>query len=245
MPNIKLTIAYDGTNYHGWQRQKGHITIQETIERALKKFFKLRINLTASGRTDAGVHAISQVANFKIKKLKIPIEKLTYVLNNALPEDIRILKSELVNNTFDARKSAKSKTYLYVISNSSVQSPFSSRYSWHIPDKLNIHKMRSGGKYLIGKKDFRAFMSSGSAVNFTKRTIKKITISKHDSQIFITIKSDGFLKQMVRNIIGTLVEVGMGKRQPTDIRRILNSKDRKKAGICAPANGLFLLKVEY
>ncbi len=245
MPNIKLTISYDGTGYHGWQKQRGFKTIQGTLERALKKIFKENIKVTGASRTDAGVHAIAQVANFKVKRIKIPLNKIPYVLNNALPEEIRIIDCASVNNNFHSRKSAKSKTYLYVISNAPVQSPFSTRYSWHIPYKINLSKMRRAAKMLEGKHDFKSFMSAGSTVRSTMRNLKEIRIQKKDSQIMIFFKADGFLKQMVRNITGTLAEIGMGKREPEEIRNILNARDRKKAGLCAPPNGLFLLEAKY
>jgi tRNA pseudouridine38-40 synthase len=245
MPNIKLTISYDGTNYHGWQKQKSQPTIQGTIEMALKKILNEEVSLTGAGRTDAGVHAIGQVANFRIKKMKIPVAKLPFVLNNLLPQDIRILKAEEVNDNFNARKFAKSKTYLYVISNTPVQSPFSAPYSWHILDKLNLKRMREAGKMFTGKKDFRAFMASDSTSKSSIRTIKKLSITKKNGQIFITVSANGFLKQMVRNIVGTIVETGLGKLDPSEIPEIISSGDRKMAGVCAPARGLFLLKVDY
>ncbi len=245
MPNIKLTISYDGTGYHGWQKQKGLKTVQGTLEGALKKIFKENIKLTGAGRTDAGVHAIAQVANFKVRNIKIPINKIPYVLNNLLPEEIRIIDCASVNDNFHARRSAKSKTYLYVISNAPVQSPFSARYSWHIPYKINLKRMRRAAKMLEGKHDFKSFMSAGSAVKSTIKNMEEIKIQKKDSQIMIFFRADGFLKQMVRNITGTLVEIGTGKREPEEIRNILDGKDRKKAGQCAPAKGLFLLEVKY
>lgn len=245
MPNIKLTISYDGTNYHGWQKQKNRVTIQQTLESALEKIINKKINLTGAGRTDAGVHAIAQVANFKTDTINIPVNKLPLTLNSILPEDIRVLSGEIVDENFHARKSAKSKTYLYVISNTPIQSPFFARYSWHIPYKINLKKMQKAAKILRGKHDFRSFMSQGSNTKSTVRNLMKVKIKKKDSQIIFTLKADGFLKQMVRNIIGTLVEIGTGKREPEEIIKILNAKDRTKAGICAPPNGLFLLEVNY
>lgn len=245
MQNIKITVSYDGTNYYGWQKQKGKKTIQGTLEKALRRILKRTVKLTGSGRTDAGVHAFFQCANFKTDKLLVPVKKLPYVLNRLLPEDIRVLNAEEVDEGFDARRSAKAKTYMYVISNLSVQSPFSARYSWHIPEPLDVTKMRKAARTLIGKHDFRAFMSSGSVVSSTVREVKKIVIKKKNSQIMIIIRADGFLKQMVRNIVGTLVEAGKGKRTPQEVAKILSSRDRTKAGICAPAHGLFLLSVDY
>ncbi len=245
MPNIKLTISYDGTNYHGWQKQKNMVTIQQTLESALEKILNKKIKLTGAGRTDAGVHAIAQIANFKIASIKIPVNKLPVALNSILPEDIRVLSGEIVDENFHARKSAKSKTYLYVISNTPVQSPFSAKYSWHIPYKINLKRMQKAAKILRGKHDFKSFMSHGSNPKSTVRNLMEVKIKKKDSQIIFTFEADGFLKQMVRNITGTLVEIGIGKREPEEVIKILNAKDRTKAGICAPAHGLFLLKVNY
>lgn len=245
MPNIKLTISYDGTNYHGWQKQKNKVTIQQTLESALEKILNKKINLTGAGRTDAGTHAIAQIANFKIDSVRIPLNKLSVALNSTLRDDIRVLSSEIVQENFHARKSAKTKTYLYVISNTPVQSPFSARYSWYIPYKINLKRMQKAAKMLKGKQDFKSFMSQGSNTKSTVRNLREIKIKKKNSQIIFTFEADGFLKQMVRNIIGTLVEIGIGKREPEEILKILNAKDRTKAGVCAPANGLFLLEVNY
>jgi len=245
MPNIKLTISYDGTDYLGWQKQKKGKTIQDTLESALSKIFKKPVKVTGSGRTDAGVHALAQVANFTVKPLRIPLAKLPSVINNALPPDIRITGCELVDEDFNARRSAKEKTYLYVISNSVVQSPFSARYAWHVPSPLDIKKMKRAARHLKGRHDFKAFSASDSSTENTIRTIKKITIEKNGTEIFVLITANGFLKQMARNIVGTLVDVGRGKIDPEEIKNILLSRDRKRAGKCAPANGLFLLNVRY
>lgn len=245
MPNIKLTISYDGTNYHGWQRQKDKVTIQQTLESALEKILNKKIILTGAGRTDAGTHAIAQIANFKIDRIRIPLNKLSVALNSTLPNDIRVLSSEIVHENFHAQKSAKSKIYLYVILNNPVQSPFSARYSWHIPHKINLNRMRRAVKMLKGKHDFKSFMSVGSNMKSTVRNLIEIKIKKKNSQIIFTFEADGFLKQMVRNITGTLVEIGSGKREPEEILKILNAKDRTKVGVCAPAKGLFLLEVNY
>jgi len=242
--NIKLIISYDGSNYHGWQRQRGKPTVQGILENTLKKMLA-KIKVTGAGRTDAGAHALGQVANFHVDKLKMPVKKLRTVLNNLLPEDIRILEASSCPLSFDSRRSAKGKTYIYLVCNSEMILPFFSKYSWHMPVKLNINKMIAAGACLAGTHDFASFMSSGSSVKTTIRTIKSIRIVKDDPFITFCIRGNGFLKQMVRSIVGSLVEVGLGKMTPNEFKGILAKKDRTAAGRCAPAKGLFLLSVEY
>lgn len=253
MGNIKLTIEYDGTNYNGWQRQSSRFkTIQEEIEKAIKKITGRNPKLYGSGRTDSGVSAKGQVANFHTNS-NLSLEKLRRGLNAVLPRDISIIKTEEVSKSFHSRFDAKSKIYRYTILNRNSQSPFLNRFCLHIPCKLNLSLMKKEAKILSGRRNFRAFAASGKLAcrqagkeKSTIRTIKRISVSKNeDSTITINIEADGFLYNMVRNIVGTLIEVGRGKFPPGSMKRILNAKDRTRAGPTAPAHGLCLMEVRY
>ncbi|GFR35257.1 tRNA pseudouridine(38-40) synthase TruA [Thermobrachium celere] len=244
MRNIKLIIEYDGTNYVGWQKQKNGLSISEVIEDAIFKITKQSVNLIGSGRTDAGVHARGQVANFLIET-KIPADKLKDAINSKLPSDISIISSEEVDESFHARYSSKGKWYSYTILNRVEPSPFYNKYAAHIKYKLDLDKMIKASKYLIGQHDFAAFKSEGSSVKTTVRTIYKIDINKDGDIIRLDFEGDGFLYNMVRIITGTLIDVGRGKIQTEDVQKILNSKDRRNAGFTAPACGLCLEKVYY
>jgi len=245
MRNIKLEIEYDGSNYVGWQIQNRPQTIQETIEKVLRKILQEKIQLIASGRTDSGVHAISQVANFKTNS-QISPERLQLALNGNLPQDIVITKIEDVALRFNSRFSAKSKVYRYTILNRKYHSPLlrNTVYFYHHP--LNVNLMRQEAKCLLGKHDFKSFCASGSKVKGTVRTIKKLAIKKSISGlIIIDIEADGFLYNMVRNIIGTLIIIGRGKFLKGSMQKILASRNRNLAGPTAAACGLALLKVHY
>lgn len=252
MNNIKLTIEYDGTNYCGWQKQKTrrkqNPSIQRILESCLKKILKHKVNLIASGRTDSGVHAIGQVANFKTTS-KIATKIMMSALNGNLPQDIRILRVEGVPLEFHSRYSVRSKIYRYYLLNQSFKSPFFDSYSYWFKFSLDINLMKKAASYLTGRYDFKALCASGSSVEDTIRTIKKISISKlkifNCNMICIEIESDGFLYNMVRNIIGTLIEVGRGRFSPKHIKKIIKSRNRSLAGPCVPAKGLFLVKVKY
>lgn len=247
MRNLKLIIEYDGTNYCGWQTQRGYKpkSIQETIEKALQKILHHKVCLIGSGRTDAGVHASAQIANFKTDS-GIAREKLQKALNGTLPVDIRISKVEEVNPGFHSRFDVKSKLYRYAVLsrnyNSALLKDFV--YFYHYP--LDIKLMRQEAGCLIGRHDFRAFCAEGISAKDTVRTIKKITIKKFPQSIIaIDIEADGFLYNMVRNIVGTLLEIGRKKFKKRDLKRILLSKNRKFAGPTVPAKGLCLVKVNY
>ena len=244
MKNIKLHIEYEGTNYNGWQSQKGGNTIQQIIEERLGKILGERVKIIGAGRTDAGVHALDQVANFFTEK-DIPPESLKKALNSMLPVDIKIRKIEECPLDFHARLNAKGKIYQYLILNSEYPSPFLIRYAWHIKKPLNLEAMREGSEYLIGEKDFSAFMASGSGVKNRIREVRWIRWKRRGRLLFFGIRANGFLRHMVRIMVGTLVYVGLGKLPPPSIKEILNSKDRKNAGITAPPQGLFLRKVIY
>jgi len=251
MRNIKLIIEYDGTNYSGWQIQKRckredrgkKRTIQEVLEEVLAKILQDKVKVVASGRTDAGVHAKNQVANFKVES-EISTRDLKKALNANLPSDIVIKKVNDVEFDFHARFNAKSKVYRYQISQKFL-SCFDRLYFTYIPYILDLNLMRKEANVLIGRHNFKSFQSSGGKTKNTIRTIKDIKIKKRKRYIFIDIEADGFLYNMVRNIVGTLIEIGRGKFSPGSMRKILKAKDRKVAGPTVPAKGLFLMRVKY
>jgi len=242
--NIKLILEYDGTFYHGWQKQPGLLTIQEVIERSLCSLLKEEIKVSAAGRTDAGVHAKGQAINF-ITSTSISPCAIRRALNSYLPKDIRVKKAEIVPLDFDARKSALSRLYRYTICNSAFQPPFYCNFTWHIPFLLEINKMSKASRLLIGRHDFSSFQSQGSPTFSSIREIEKSVLFKKGRFIIVYIKADSFLYKMVRNIIGTLVEVGRGKISLPEINSILEAKNRRVAGPTAPPQGLCLIKVYY
>ncbi|RJP57121.1 MAG: tRNA pseudouridine(38-40) synthase TruA [Deltaproteobacteria bacterium] len=245
MRNIKLLIEYDGTNYHGWQIQPNATSIQETIENRLQKITQEEIRLIAAGRTDAGVHAIEQVANFSTKS-RLDINNIQRGLNSLLPPDIAIKEISEAEQDFHARYSAKSKIYRYVILNRRFPSPLYRNFSWFIPFKLDIKEMKNAVQCLVGEHDFSSFKASGCNSHNPIREVYGISVDK-DTKGFIIfeIEANAFLKQMVRNIVGTLTDVGKGKIGVSEFEEILRAKDRKKAGITAPPQGLFLAKIKY
>ena len=245
MRTIKLVVEYDGTHYLGWQVQPKVSTIQEVLQEKLFSLTGERVHLMGSGRTDAGVHALGQVAHFKTKSLLDP-QTIQRALNGLLPSDIVIQSVVEVDEGFHARRSSKSKVYEYRILNRNLRSAFHKGYAWHIPQKLNLKEMKKATRQLIGEHDFASFQSLGSP---QKTTVRKVIRAewKRDRDGFLRfeIEANGFLKQMVRAIVGTLVEVGKGKIDSVAFRRVLDSKDRRKAGPTAPAHGLFLKEVKY
>lgn len=245
MRNIKLLIEYDGTNYQGWQIQAKGVTIQGLIEEKLAILTGELIHLIGSGRTDAGVHALGQVAHFKTKS-QMDVHTIQRALNSLLPSDIVIQRAEEVKEDFHARKQSKSKVYEYCILNRKVRSPFQHGYAWHIPQKLDFRAMEGATQDLVGEHDFSSFRSVGSP---TRTAVRKVIRAKwkkgRDGLIRFEIEANGFLKQMVRAIVGTLVEVGKGKISSEEFQKILCAKDRKRAGPTAPARGLFLKEVKY
>ena len=245
MRNIKLKIEYDGKEFNGWQRKRNKLNIQGNIEQAIKNVTGEEVDLTASGRTDAGVHAYGQVANFKTNS-NIPIEKIPIALNTNLKKSIRIISAEEVDERFHSRLTCKRKTYRYVINNSEFASAIYRNLETHIPQKLNVEKMKEAVKYFEGEHDFKAFKASGTSSKSSVRTIYKAEVYEMpNNRIYIEITGNGFLYNMVRIIAGTLVEVGLEKIKPQEIKEIIDSKDRKRAGKTLPPNGLYLLKVEY
>jgi len=244
--NIKLVLEYDGTNYHGWQSQigSGLPTIQDVFEHALKKLTSETINVVSSGRTDAGVHALGHVANFKTAS-RIPAEAWAPALNHLLPNDIRVLLANEVPDDFHARFSARGKIYQYRILNRRCPSALYRNYSWHMSKRLNLKNMRSAAACLVGKHDFSAFRSSECGAKTPVRTLKTLNIKKSGEFVEILLEADAFLMHMARNIVGTLAEVGLNRRPVADVKRILLSCDRSMAGRSAPSCGLYLLKVFY
>jgi len=240
--NILLKIQYIGTHYCGWQRQNNGESIQEEIETAIYKVTGKQVNLIGSGRTDSGVHALGQVANFVIDT-NIPSGKIKYAINHYLPEDIRILESKNIEDSFHARYSSKKKTYCYRINMNSIESPFEKNRSYFVGKNLNLHKMIDESKFLIGEHDFAAFQSEGSSVKTTVRIIYSLEINCENNIVEIHISGNGFLYNMVRIIAGTLIEIGKGKDY--SIIDIISSGQRGNAGPTAPACGLFMEKVEY
>ena len=243
--NFKITIEYDGTRYHGWQRQKNDRTIQEEIEKAVLAITGQNVSLTGSGRTDAGVHAYGQVANFSCET-NLAAQDLLGGLNSLTSDDIVIHRCEEVDASFHARYDVKSKTYVYKFLNRPKPAAIERHYAWHIRKKLNLEAMRTASAHLIGSHNFKAFEGAGSPRSHTTRHVFKANlVDEGDGYLAFEIEADGFLRFMVRNIVGTLVNVGLGKISPEEFKRILESKDRDQAGATAPAHGLFLLNVAY
>ena len=243
--NFKLTIEYDGSDFHGWQRQNNDPTIQGEIENALQIMTKQKINLIGSGRTDAGVHAFGQVANFKCETRLDPAAFLNG-LNSLLPDAIVICKCECVNEDFHARYTTKSKIYRYRILNRRLPAAIERQYSWHIRRSLDLDSMRRAAAHIIGTHNFKSFEGTGSPRSDSTRQVFEAKFYRETTDILVfEIKAEGFLRFMVRNIIGTLVEVGLAKITPEDFQAILLSRDRSRAGATAPPNGLFLVRVEY
>ena len=244
MRNIKLTIEYDGTSYGGWQKQKNNRTIQQCIEEAIKLLTGEEVELIGSSRTDAGVHAKGMVANF-ITNSQIPADKFREAINTKLPDDIGIIKSEEVDRNFHSRYDSKGKTYCYTLVNRYEKVCIGRNYVYQVRDELNYNLMKEAAKYFLGKHDFKAFKTNGSSVKTSVRTINGLELELKGDVIKIFVSADGFLYNMVRIIVGTLIEVGKGKIKPESIERIIKNGDRSKAGPCVPPNGLVLEKVFY
>jgi tRNA pseudouridine38-40 synthase len=241
--NIKLVIEYDGTNYAGWQQQKNGITIHETLSKAIERVVNENVKLHGSGRTDAGTHAVGQVANFKTKS-NIPGYNLVQAINTYLPKDIVVRSAKKVPEKFHSRYSAKSKIYCYTILNSNIKNAIGRDYCLHYGASLDIEKMQKASKVLMGKHDFSTFKSKSDVIS-SVRTIMKLEIKKKGKFLMFTIEADGFLYKMVRSIVGTLLEVGKGKMTIAEFKKIVKSGIRAKAGNTVAANGLCLLKVKY
>ncbi|MCP5046134.1 MAG: tRNA pseudouridine(38-40) synthase TruA [bacterium] len=242
--NYKIIVHYDGTRYSGWQYQAPpQKTVQGELIRALKVISKRKVVVTGSSRTDAGVHSMGLTANFHLK-IRIAAESLQKALNSLLPEDIRIMECEAMDKSFNARFNAESKTYVYRIFFGQVCSPFIGRYCLHIPYPLNLRSMRKAVPYFIGEKDFSSF-TSDEPNKKRVRDITEFTMRVRGEEIVFTIRGRSFLRYMVRNIIGTIIDVGRGKLKVGDLPGIFEAKDRRAGGQTAPSRGLTLAKVHY
>jgi tRNA pseudouridine38-40 synthase len=244
MRNIKLTIEYDGTDYHGWQSQANAISVQGVLEKALKTLTGEDCPLTGASRTDAGVHAYGQTANFFTDSNILP-SKYFLALNTVIPDDISIVNSEEVGPDFHSRFCAKGKKYKYLIYNKRYPSALMRNRSYHVPLSLNIDYMKEAAECFLGKHDFSAFQATGSAAKTSVRTITGITIENNNNLIELNITGDGFLYNMVRIITGTLIDVGLGRTPVNSVARIIENGDRRAAGRTAPPQGLYLVEVFY
>ncbi len=242
--NLKLIVEYEGTRYHGWQRQGGLPTIQKVIEEVIFTITREESRLASSGRTDAGVHALGQVANFTTRS-RLPLHNLLRGMNSLLPEDIKIREIAEAAPDFHARFSARSKSYLYRIDNGPVQSVFYRNFAWHIYETLDLEKMNEAAEFLKGEHDFTSFCAAGHETKTYIRRIMETELSRSGDLITFRIEATGFLKYMVRNLVGTLAYVGMAKITPACFRDIMDARDRTVAGPTAPPQGLFLESVRY
>lgn len=256
MRNIRLTIEYDGTGFCGWQRQGTPVpqgygasrkkikTIQEEIEKAAKRLFAKKVRLIGAGRTDSGVHAEGQIANFKVDS-DLPLCNIKKGLNSYLPKDIAVVSIEEASPSFHARFDARGKLYRYTILNRKVRSPLLKRYAAFISYGLDINAMRKAAKYFIGRKDFKSFQACDKRGKGSVRNIKRLDVVYKEPIVEIYVQADGFLYNMVRNIVGTLIDVGRGRIKPEQVKDILAKRHRPAAGQTAPARGLCLVKVFY
>jgi tRNA pseudouridine38-40 synthase len=244
MRNILLLVSYDGTMYHGWQCQPNGITIQETLQKAAEKITDRPVKLCGGARTDAGVHAQGQAVNFSTESV-IDLRSLAKGLNSLLPMDIRVHSASEVPEGFHARYSARSKTYVYSILTGPYNSPFHGRYTWHYPFALDVHSMDQTIEMIIGKHDFAAFKKKNEVYHSTVREVLKAGVKRRKDFVYVILEATGFLRYMVRNIVGTLVLVGSGKITKAGFQEIIDSRDRENAGPTAPARGLLLREIKY
>ena len=244
MRTIKLTISYDGTSYAGWQYQPNGLSVQQVMEEALAKILGLQVRLCSSGRTDAGVHAERMVAVFRTDR-EIPLSAFSDGLNSLLPPDIAVRAAEEAPQEFDPRRDAKGKHYRYTILNTPRRSPLCRLYTWHLRGDLDLEAMREAARQMTGEKDFAAFRTSGCAARTTIRNVYSVEVIREGEFVLIDVKGSGFLRNMVRIMVGTLVEVGRGKIRPAAITALFNGKNGATAGMTAPAHGLCLVEVYY
>ncbi len=241
--NIKLTLQYDGTNYCGWQIQANGPTIQGLLSNFLARIEGRAVTVYGAGRTDSGVHALAQVANYYTER-SLSCDKLKRAINGSLPPDIRVTAVEEVDETFHARFSARQKRYRYQIALGEVMSPFEYRYYYHHPHKLELAAMQLAAQMIVGTHDFAAF-ATASEIESTTRTLSAVEIEQDGERLICQVRGDGFLRYMVRTIVGTLIEIGRGKLSPEQMNHILLGRLRANAGPTAPACGLTLLGVDY
>jgi tRNA pseudouridine38-40 synthase len=242
--NLKLTLAYDGTRLVGWQRQVEGDSVQGLLEDVLARFEGSPVTVHGAGRTDAGVHALGQVASVQLTCAH-DVTTLTRALNAQLPEDVRVLAIEEMSSEFHARFSARSKTYRYQLRHGAIADPFERAYVWHMPERLDVGGMSRAASVLVGTHDFAAFQSIGSPTRGSVRTVTQSVITDTDGRLTYEISGDGFLRYMVRAIVGTLVEIGRGFRESDSMGSLLQGSARGDAGPTAPPRGLFLVRVDY
>jgi tRNA pseudouridine38-40 synthase len=244
MPTVKLVLEYDGTCYAGWQRQPDHPTIQEAIERAIHQVSQETVPVVGAGRTDAGVHALGQVASFRTDR-DWPASSWMRAVNAVLPKDIAVLSATLTDAGFHAQHDARGKLYTYRILHRPTRPTVDRTFVWHIYRPLDDRAMQRAAASLIGSQDFSSFQGSLTDNNNPICHLRRLDVIRHDEQVFIEAYADRFLKHMVRTIVGTVVEVGLGKRTPESLTEVLQARDRTAAGLTAPAHGLFLMRVDY
>jgi tRNA pseudouridine38-40 synthase len=242
--HIRIVVEYDGTSLSGWQRQSNAPTVQQHLETALASLLQHETAVTGASRTDAGVHARGQVASFRTER-PIPLHGIRRGLNSLLPEAIAIVDAAEVGEDFHPRFSATGKHYRYTILNRADRSPRWLHRAWHVPDPLDLEAMRAGATHLLGEHDFSAFRAAGCTARTTTRRVDRIDVTRDDDRVVVDVRGNAFLRQMVRIVVGTLVEVGSGRRDPAQVAEILASKERPRAGITAPAQGLELVEVRY
>jgi len=245
---LRLTVAYDGTHYSGWQVQKGDTGVQEVVEKALSRIIAGNHRLHSSSRTDTGVHAMGMVAHVVLPKakFKVPLRKLRLAMNAHLPDDIRVVTVSRARLDFHARFDAVGKQYRYQIWNHSAMNPLLRTTAWHVPQAIDLEAMRTAAANFVGQHDFRSFATRrGYAYNDTVRTLTRCSVKRSGALLTVIIEGDGFLYRMCRSMVGTLIQVGRGRFSPDEIRRMLQHKDRRVAGMTAPAHGLVLWKVKY
>jgi tRNA pseudouridine38-40 synthase len=254
---LKITLSYDGTRYVGWQRQARGDSVQGLLEAAVARFEGNAVTIYGAGRTDAGVHALAQVASAQVT-CDHPVETLARGLNASLPPDIRVIKVEDAAEDFHARFSARSKTYRYLLRNTPHVSPFERAYVWHVPETLDVSAMQTAANVLVGTHDFSSFCSAGSHVRHGVRTVSRSIMHYIDADLVpyvptraertllaYEVSANGFLRHMVRAIVGTLVEIGQGRRSAASMAKLLAAASRAQAGATAPPHGLFLVGVDY
>ena len=242
--NIKLVLEYDGTHFFGLQTQKGRRTIQSELESALRKLFRTKVSITASGRTDSGVHAQAQIANFKVDS-NLSLVNIRRGLNFHLPEDLAVVKVTEAPDAFHSQFAAKRKIYEYRVLNRPSRSPLERLRSFHVPYRLNLPRMRRAARLLCGTHDFRAFESSGGRRQNAVRTIRRFQITKQGDFVCFTVEANGFLYKMVRNMVGALLDVGRGRLPFGDLKRVVNSDSQTRVGFAVPPQGLVLKGVTY
>jgi tRNA pseudouridine38-40 synthase len=245
---FRLVIAYDGANYEGWQVQKTGVGVQQRVEEALKKLFRNPSRVHGSSRTDTGVHARGMVAHFEVPKaeFRMTARKLLIAINACLPDDVRVMAASRASTRFHARFDARGKQYRYSVWNHSAMNPLLRAQAWHVPGALDLEAMRCAAKLLVGKHDFKSFAANRNyEMQSNVRTLTRCEVQRSGPTLTFIIEGDGFLYKMCRGIVGTLIQVGLGKFSPDEVRAMLEAKDRRAAGMTAPAHGLVLWKVFY